>query len=641
MRNRSISGLLLAILVATLIAALVVPPDATAGTGVTFGLKARPSERPPMAAPGEVIVTYRRGVGRRTLSGSVAAAGGTVRQTLSARTAVVATDASVGDLVTRLEADPAVAYAEPNYLRYLAAVPNDPSFAQQWGLHNTGQAHVVSEASQTSSGTADADMDVAEAWDTEHGDPGTVIAIIDSGVDTTHPDLLPNLWTNPGEIPNNGLDDDGNGLIDDVNGWDFAENDATLYEPNSAYFGHDHGTHVAGIAAAAMNNGIGIAGVCPSCRIMVLKAFEPFDTDNDGVDDTMIGNLGAEIDAIDYAIEMGADVINGSFASPAWSKSERAALNRASNAGVSLVFAASNSNLDNDLFLARDNDGDGVFDVASPEYPASYDLPSLISVGATNDLDRNGYSTACATSTGSPYFPCAFTNWGHDSVDLSAPGVDIISTLPGNTYAAFDGTSMAAPSVAGLVGLVRSAFPSYTPAQVSNALMNSVDKPSALAILFAFPRTPVTGQFTVTGGRANAAAALTASTASSYPTTDGNVRGAKSIATSRSGNVTWPHDVNDVYKKKLRRNRIYKVVLNGPGGADFDLLVYAPGTREIWQIQGGCYGFAGECKLIAYPGQADADESAKFTAPSTGKYYFQVAAFPGHAGNYTLKITRI
>ena len=638
MRKRFLSGLLLA----TLIAAFVVPSGANARRTEFPRLKARPSARPPLAAPGEAVVTYRRATDRRTLAASVSTAGGRVLQRTSARAAVVATSGRVADLVTALEADPAVAYAEPNYLRYLTAIPNDPSFAQQWGLHNINQAHVVSDSSQTSSGTDDADMDVAEAWDTEQGDPETVIAIIDSGVDTTHPDLAPNLWTNPGEIAADGVDNDNNGLIDDVNGWDFAENDATVYEPNSAFFGHDHGTHVAGIAAAAMNNGVGIAGVCPTCRIMVLKTFEPFDLEDDiPGKDTMIGKLGAEIDAINYAVEMGATVINGSFASSAWSKSERAALNRASNAGVSLVFAASNSNLDNDLFLARDDDGDGVFDVASPEYPASYDLPSLISVGATNDLDRNGYSTACATATGSPDFPCSFTNWGHDSVDLSAPGVDIFSTLPNATYAAFDGTSMASPAIAGVVGLLRSAFPSYAPAQVRNALMNSVDRPAGLATLFAFPNAPATGQFTLTGGRANAAAALTASTASNFPVTDGNVRGAQRIYSFKSGNVAWPHDVNDVYKKRLRGNRNYKVVLNGPGGADFDLLIYSPGTKEIWQIQGGCYGFAGECKLVAFPGQGDADETAKFTAPSTGKYYFQVAAFPGFSGNYTLKITRI
>lgn len=635
-RKQSVFGVVLA----TLVAAVLLPSAATAHSAYSSSLKVRPGARPPLAALGEVVVTYRQAVDRRALSVSAAAAGGRVLQRTTARSAVVATAGRVTELLARLEADPAVAYAEPNYLRYLTAVPNDPSFPQQWGLNNTAQAHVVSQSSQTSSGTADADMNVAEAWDIEQGDPGTVIAIIDSGVDTTHPDLAPNLWTNAGEIPGNNLDDDGNGLRDDVNGWDFAENDATLHEPNSDFFGHDHGTHVAGIAAAAMNDGIGIAGVCPSCRIMVLKVFEPADTDDRPGKDTMIGKLGAEIDAIDYAIEMGADVINGSFASAAWSKSERAALNRALNANVSLVFAASNSNLDNDLFLARDDDGDGAFDVASPEFPASYDLPSLISVGATNDRDQNGYSTACAAIRRSPDFPCAFTNWGHESVDLSAPGVDILSTLPNSTYDAFDGTSMAAPHVAGVVGLLRTLHPTYTPAQVRNALMNSVDTPTSLKTLFAFPGNPVTGQFTLTGGRVDAATALTAATTSNYPTTDGNVRGANSISSIVSGNAAWPHDVNDVYKKRLRRGRDYKVVLNGPGGADFDLVVYRPGVKEIWQIQAGC-GFGGECKLLAYPGQTDADESVRFTARSTGTYYFQVAAFPGSAGNYILKITRI
>ncbi len=597
----------------------------------------------PAAVPGEYVVGLKRGT-RDLGIAHIAALGARVVATTARRALLVR-----GASPAALQANESVAYVEPNYVRYLSQVfPNDPEFVNQWGLHNTGQPHRISGPPSPSptpspvAGTADADMDVPEAWATTQGDSETVVAILDSGVDTTHPDLTSSLWTNAAEATGlANVDDDGNGYIDDVHGWDFAEHDSRVFEPNPAYFGFDHGTHVAGTVAATANNGVGIAGVCPSCKVMVLKVFEPHDTDNDGVRDEMLGDIAAEVEAIEYAIAMGADVINGSLGAPlTWSRSERAAIRRAQAAGILSVFAAGNENGDNDLIGFEDFDGDGVPDSLSPSYPASYTLSGIIAVAASNHHDQNGVSTRCATRS-APEWPCTFTNWGATSVDVSAPGVDIISTVPGNRYDVFDGTSMAAPHVAGLAALVRSAHPTYGPIDVKNAIMNSVEVKPGLAILRFAPGITARGRFTVTGGRVNAAGALIAATADATPAHDGTIANAVRMRRSASGTVTWPEDVNDVFKKRLVKGADYRVRLDGPAGTDMDLVVYKPGTREIWQVEDGCLGGRGRCKMLEYPAQADADESVTFRARKTGTYYVQVAAYLLGEGRYTVKVTRI
>lgn len=614
------------------------------GSSGRLGLEAA---RPTML-PGQVIVGYKRGVAAGSQRASVAAVGGRTVATIARRAALVKLPerVDVDVAIAELSADPNVAYAEPNLLRYpMETVPNDPSFTEQWGLQNTGQSHGISNSTtQTAAGTPDADMDVTEAWDVTQGDEDTVIAILDSGVDTSHPDLAANLWTNEAELNGiAGVDDDDNGYVDDVNGFDFAEGDAGVFEPNSSYFGFDHGTHVAGTAAAVADNATGVAGVCPNCKIMVLKVFEPHDTDAppDGIKDTMLGDVASSIAATNYAIRMGAHVINGSLgAAIFWSRGERAAFNRAHKAGLSLVFAAGNENGDNDLIALHDFDGDGMPDSVSPSYPASYDLPGIISVAASNDLDRNGYITACALQTGSSAWPCSFTNFGRSSVDVSGPGVDVISTVPGG-YDTFDGTSMAAPHVAGLVGLIRSHRPDYTPMQVKNALMNSVDVAPGLSDLGFFPGQPVTGTFTASGGRANAFAALSGSTASSSPATDGTIAGARLIRSKRTGTVAWPSDTTDVYKKKLTKGVRYRVKLIGPAGRDLDLVIYKPAAKGVWQLEPGCLGLGGPCAMIHYSPEPDATEQATFKARRTKVHYFQVSAYLLNSGSYTLKVIKL
>jgi len=275
--------------------------------------------------------------------------------------------------------DPDVEYAEPNYLRYATArIPDDTEFTKLWGLKNTGQTV------NGTGGTPDADIDGPEAWDLTTGSSGVVIAVLDSGVAHTHPDLADNIWSNSGEIAGNGIDDDGNGYVDDVCGWDFVDNDNDPTDP------YGHGTHVAGTIAAMGDNGTGTVGVCWTARIMPLRFLNTFG----------YGTVADEISAIEYAIANGAKVINASYGSSGFSQPEYDAIEDAGAAGILFVAAAGNTATDND---------------ASPFYPASYDLANIVSVAATDQDDKRA----------------SFSNYGVTSVDVGAPGKNVYSTKPG------------------------------------------------------------------------------------------------------------------------------------------------------------------------------------------------------------------
>jgi subtilisin family serine protease len=276
--------------------------------------------------------------------------------------------------------DPQVEYAEPNYLRYATSTtPDDTFFTELWGLNNTGQ-----DVNGTS-GTADADIDAPEAWAITTGSSNVVVAVIDSGIDFNHPDLAPNIWQNPGETPDNTIDDDGNGYIDDMQGWDFVDNDNNPIDPNS----DSHGTHVAGIIAAKGNNTAGITGVCWTATIMPIRFLDTFGS----------GSIADEIAAIDYAIDNGAKIINASFGDYNYSQTEYDAISRANAAGVLLVAAVGNDGINGDIF---------------PNYPSGYDLDNIIAVAATNQNDALAW----------------FSNYGATSVDVAAPGIDVYSAKP-------------------------------------------------------------------------------------------------------------------------------------------------------------------------------------------------------------------
>jgi thermitase len=371
-------------------------------------------------------------------------------------------DVGVGEAVQRYEASPAVEYAEPNFKIFPSATPNDPSFNKLWGLNNTAQS-IGGQA-----GTADADADAPKAWNTMTGTAGTVVAVIDEGIDVSHPDLRNNMWTNPGEVPNNGVDDDGNGYVDDVFGYDFANDDATVYDPDPVNgSGDEHGTHVAGTIAAEGNNGIGVAGVNWHAKVMALKFLGP----NGG------STLDA-VEAINYAVANGADISNNSWGyvgSP--SRSLQDAINRADNAGHLFVAAAGNGGTDG---VGDSNDASS----SNTNYPSSYPNPNIISVAATDNRDTLA----------------SFSNFGATTVDLAAPGVNVASTLPGIRYGYYSGTSMATPHVTGVAALLKSQQPTLDDAQLKARILDGADKKSSL-----------TGKV-LTNGRLNAANALPSST---------------------------------------------------------------------------------------------------------------------------------
>ena len=303
--------------------------------------------------------------------------------------------------IAALSADPNVEYAEPDYIARAAWVPNDPLLPGQWGLTR---------------------LSVSSAWDVVTGTAAVVIAVVDSGIDLYHPDLIPNLWTNPGEIPGNGLDDDNNGYVDDAQGWNFISGS------NDVYDGNGHGTQVAGIIAAAANDGVGMAGMCWNCRLMPVRVMA----------DSGAANYSDIAAGVVYATQKGTKVINLSLGGYADSKTLRDAINAAVAQGIVVVGGAGNDN------------------VATPFYPAAYS--NVLAVAGTTISDtRAGYSN--------------YGSW----VDVSAPGVEITTTFLGGDWGPGSGTSVAAPFAAGLAGLIRSRWPEWTEAMVRNQMMRTAD----------------------------------------------------------------------------------------------------------------------------------------------------------------------
>jgi subtilisin family serine protease len=326
--------------------------------------------------------------------------------------------------VQMLRDDALVEYVEPNYMLAADLTPNDPDYGRLWGLHNTGQT----------GGAPGADIDAEAAWDILTGDPGVVVGVIDSGVDYTHPDLADNIWTNPGEIPGNGIDDDANGYVDDVRGWDFINND------NDPMDDFSHGTHVAGTIAAAGNNQVGVVGVSWRARIMPLKFLGSNGT----------GSTADAVEAVEYATMMGADITNNSWGGGGFSQALYDAIQAGGQNDVLFVASAGNAGINTDL---------------SPQYPSTYDLDAIVSVAATDHNDQLA----------------SFSNYGLVTVDLGAPGVQTYSTMPGGSYGYKSGTSMAAPHVSGVAALLRSLRPNISISTLKSRLMDEGEAIAALA----------------------------------------------------------------------------------------------------------------------------------------------------------------
>jgi len=393
--------------------------------------------RLPDHVPGEILIRLRptAGPADRAAVRARVAAGRTGRFRSGAERWRLGNGRTVEEAIARLRGHPLVVYVEPNYIVSAAVRPDDDQYGKLYGLHNEGQT----------GGTPGADIDAERAWNLATGSADVVVAVIDSGMDLSHPDLAGNLWTNPGEIAGNGVDDDGNGFVDDVHGWDFVNGD------NDPSDDRGHGTHVAGIIGAVGNNSIGVTGVAWDVSLVPLKFLAT----------NGFGSIAHAVQAIDYATFIGADVANNSWCGGDFSQTLLDAIQAADDAGVVFTAAAGNASGDNDL---------------DPSYPASYDVPNIISVAATDHFGQLA----------------SFSNIGATSVDLAAPGMRIDSTYPPGTYGNLTGTSMATPYVSGTVALLRSIAPDMPPAEVRQKLLQSV-----------IPEASLQG-LTVTGGRLSA-----------------------------------------------------------------------------------------------------------------------------------------
>jgi subtilisin family serine protease len=428
---------------------------------------------------GELLVKYKTGVTASSSLRTNRSVGAALIRKISGARNVQQVKLPAGmpvtDAIVKYMSDPGVEYAEPNYIRYPKnTIPSDTFFdPQQWALRNTGTF---------AGGTEGADIDMPGAWDITQGSRDIVVAVIDSGVDLNHPDLVSNIWRNPGEASCvDGVDNEGNGFIDDCVGWNFVDDD------NSPMDDLGHGTHVSGIIGAVGNNATGIAGVMWNVSILPLKFITDLGPGVCGPGVNFCGTVADEAAAIDYAVQNGAKIINASYGSSEFAQTEYDAINAANAAGVLFIAAAGNGGLDS----AGDNND------LNPSYPAAINLPNVIAVAATDQNDNRA----------------SFSNYGPVSVHVAAPGVYVLSSVPltgvsmsfssfctGSAVAAYDfcsGTSMAAPHVAGLAGLLESYYTGFTPAQIRATILRYVDQRASLL------------GWIQTGGRINAYKALT------------------------------------------------------------------------------------------------------------------------------------
>lgn len=371
---------------AVLSLALLISASAEAAPGLGAG---------PRWVPGEVIVRYAPGTDRdQRRSGRIAAGVEFSQALLLPRTQVVQTDPgqSVAGAIGQLESEPGVLYAEPNWLEELNAVPNDPEFTNLWGLSNTGQS--ITGPLGPFAGVAGSDVGAVAGWDIGNSSRDTLTAVIDSGITATHPDLRDQLWVNPGETSGNGIDDDNNGFIDDVSGWDFLNGD------NDPSDGSGHGTHVAGTVGATGNNGIGVTGTSWDASLLALKVCKAVGS----------CSISAITDAITYASNEGAKVVNMSLGGTVFSQVRRDAI----AAAPDVLFVTSAGNEGNDPPNYGNNDNIAKYPCQDDQAAGNPALPNLICVAAT-DYNDTKYTTS---------------NYGLSSVDLAAPGRFTRSTWP-------------------------------------------------------------------------------------------------------------------------------------------------------------------------------------------------------------------
>jgi subtilisin family serine protease len=409
-------------------------PSGTSSEPTASG-QAQPQAQVAQYKSGEVLIKFKDTVSTASINQLFSNVGLTIQKRydhIGVYKSSINVAKTVLKVIEECNADPNVEYAEPNYVYHTFVVPNDPRFSSLYGMDN---------------------IDAPEAWDIQTGSKSVIVGVIDTGADQDHEDLEANIWQNSGEFgggkENNNVDDDGNGYVDDFQGWDFINNDNDPFDDNQ------HGTHVSGTVGAVGNNGKGVVGVNWNVSIMPLKFLA---SDGSGTTDDAV-------EAILYATNMGAKVLSNSWGGGGFSRALEDAIKFANQNGVLFVAAAGNDFSNNDSF---------------PTYPANYETDNLISVAASTSNDGLA----------------GFSNFGKKTVDLAAPGSNILSSLPNNRYGNLSGTSMATPHVSGAAALVWAQYPSLTMNEVKIRILGSVDRNSKLADRVA------------TGGRLNVNKAL-------------------------------------------------------------------------------------------------------------------------------------
>lgn len=347
---------------------------------------------------------------------------------------------NIDNIISELKKDPNVEYVQPNYKLAINSAPLDAKFGEQWGLQNNGQEI------EGMPGRTGVDTNAINVWNITSGSADVVVGVLDAGIDINHNDLKSNIFINTKEIPNNNIDDDNNGYIDDVNGWDFANADKTVYDSSEKDV---HGTYVASLIAAKSDT-VGITGIAPNVKVMPLKFING-----------QTGYTCDAIEAIEYAMQMGVKIINCSFGG---TDNNLALKDAMQNSGILFVVAAGNR-------------GGDIYSL--PVYPAAFDMPNMLTVAA---IDNYGVLAP-------------FSTYGN-KIHVAAPGVNIVSATPENTYDYFTGTSAATPYVTGIAALIKSKYPTATIKEITDRIKNNVVVSTSLKDKIS------------TGGRVDAYAAL-------------------------------------------------------------------------------------------------------------------------------------
>ena len=400
------------------------------------------------SVPGEFVVKLKPGMMRMSTQSLSQQLKGFVTQKISGQDIVVVKKAvfeTNDSAIKALNQNPMVEIAEPNFIYKINKAPTDPLYIQTWGLSNVGQADPKNQV-----GVAGIDINAERAWEIQTGTREKIIAVIDTGIDYNHPDLVDNMWKNEAEAAGKaGVDDDNNGVVDDIYGYNAINGSGNPKDDQG------HGSHCAGTIGARANNGIGVAGVNWDVRMMAVKFLDAGGS----------GSLADAIKAIDYATKMGAHVMSNSWGGGGFSQTLLDAIKRSNDAGAIFIAAAGNEYNNNDT---------------SPTYPSTYQVENVMSVAA---IDNRGAKAD-------------FSNYGKKTVHLGAPGVNVMSTT-GGSYKSYSGTSMATPHVAGVAALLWANEPGLTAAEVKERLVATVR-----------PLASMKGK-TRTGGMVDAYGALT------------------------------------------------------------------------------------------------------------------------------------